>query len=112
MKRSPYGSMVRWSSEYIIFECPVVLEETQDMVEKREQWLLQCEETIQMYKERSQLMETENEQLKKQIRAVEERVQVPEEENVATGMSLCEQREACCIHGVLFDICYHRSRFF
>ena len=78
----------------IVFDCTLALKGTQDMVAKREQWLLQCEETIQVYKEKFGHIESENEQLKKQIRAIEERVHVPEVENRATGMPLCEQHEA------------------
>ena len=63
-----------------------------EMVAKREEQLLHCEATIQMYKERLQKqlqqMESvmaENEQLRKQIRPVEEGVLVPAGESTTAG---------------------------
>ena len=76
-----------------------------EMVAKREEQLLHCEDTIQMYKERLQKqlqqMESvmaENEQLRKQIRPVEEGALVPDGESTAAGMS-----ESCgwSMHAVL-----------
>ena len=64
----------------------IMLEDTEDMVANRERWLLQCEETIQTYKEQFQQMESENKQLRKQIRKPKEEVQVLEGESTATGM--------------------------
>ena len=84
---------------------PLKMKQEQDLVEtvrmleesaaKREEQLLHCENTIQMYKERLQKqlqqMESvmaENEQLRKQIRPVEEGALVPAGESTAAGMSV------------------------
>ena len=66
-----------------------------EMVAKREEQLQQCEDTILMYKERLQKqlqrMESvmaENEQLRKQIRPIEEGALVPAGESIPVGMSV------------------------
>ena len=65
----------------------------EEIIECREEQLLQCEETIHMYRElaseqlqQMELMMAENEQLRKQIGAVEEGALVPAGKSTAAGM--------------------------
>ena len=85
------GADWKQQEDEVVKQQTAVSEETQELTGKREQWLLQCEETLQMYKEHFQHIESENEQLRKQIRVFEEDVQVPEG---ATGMPLYKHCEA------------------
>ena len=75
--------------------CEDTIKLYKERVAKGEEQLQQCEDTIQMYKERLQKqlqqMESvmaENEQLRKQIRPVEEGALVPAGERTAAGMSV------------------------
>ena len=78
-----------------LLQCEDTIKLFKERVAKREEQLLHCEDTIQMYKERLQKqlqqMESvmaENEQLRKQIRPVEEGALVPAGERTAAGMSV------------------------
>ena len=78
-----------------LLHCEDTIKLYKERVAKREEQLLHCEDTIQMYKERQQKqlqqMESvmaENEQLRKQIRPVEEGALVPAGESTTAGMSV------------------------
>ena len=96
------GGVVKWEGVAEKEPLKIKQEQEQDLVSmleesiaKREEQLLQCEATIQMFKERHmkqlQQMESvmaENEQLRKQIRPIEERALVLSGESTAAGMSI------------------------
>ena len=86
-----------------LLHCEDTIKLYKERVAKREEQLLHCEDTIQMYKEQLQKqlqqMESvmaENEQLRKQIRPVEEGALVPAGESTAAGMSVPVAGRVCC----------------